>query len=90
MLAGWAASPELALWGWLAYLAINQATSLLITPRVMSRHMKLHPFVVLVSILAGGSLLGAAGAVLALPLAAATQSVVSEFAPRPEPARGHD
>ncbi len=90
VLAGWAASPELALWGWLAYLAINQATSLLITPRVMSRHMKLHPFVVLVSILAGGSLLGAAGAVLALPLAAATQSVVSEFAPRPEPARGHD
>jgi predicted PurR-regulated permease PerM len=87
VLAGWAASPELALWGWIAYVGINQATSLLITPRVMSRHMKLHPFVVLVSILAGGALLGAAGAVLALPLAAAMQSIVSEFTRRPEPAR---
>jgi predicted PurR-regulated permease PerM len=87
VLAGWAASPEQALYGWLAYLAVNQGVSLLVTPRVMSRHMKLHPFVVIVSILSGGALLGAAGAVLALPLAAAIQSVVSQFARRPEPAR---
>jgi predicted PurR-regulated permease PerM len=88
VLAGWAVSPDRALWGFLTYMAINQATSLLITPRVMSRHMKLHPFVVLVSILAGGSLLGAAGAVLALPIAAALQSIVSEFTRRPEASRG--
>jgi len=87
VLAGWAASPEQALWGWVAYLAVNQFISVLVTPRVMSRHMKLHPFVVIASILSGGALLGAAGAVLALPLAAAVQSVVSEFARRPEPAR---
>ena len=89
VLAGWAVSPHLALWGWLAYMLINQATGMLITPRVMSRHMKLHPFVVLVSILAGGSLLGPAGAVLALPLAAAAQSIVSEFTPRSEAQRSH-
>ena len=87
VLAGWASSPEQALYGWLAYLAVNQGVGLLVTPRVMSRHMKLHPFVVIVSILSGGALLGAAGAVLALPLAAATQSVVSQFARRPEPLR---
>ncbi|HTR98048.1 MAG TPA: AI-2E family transporter [Candidatus Acidoferrales bacterium] len=87
VLAGWAASPEQALWGWLAYLAVNQGVSLLVTPRVMGRHMKLHPFVVIVSILSGGALLGAAGAVLALPLAAAVQSVVSEFARRPDGSR---
>lgn len=90
VLAGWAASPEQALYGWLAYVVVNQFVSLLITPRVMSRHMKLHPFVVIVSILAGGALLGAAGAVLALPIAAATQSVVSEFARRPDPARAQE
>ncbi len=84
VLAGWAASPEQALWGWLAYVVVNQGVSLLVTPRVMGRHMKLHPFVVIVSILSGGALLGAAGAVLALPLAAAIQSVVSEFTPKPE------
>jgi predicted PurR-regulated permease PerM len=87
VLAGWAASPEQALWGWLAYVVINQGISLLVTPRVMGRHMKLHPFVVIVSILSGGTLLGAAGAVLALPIAAAVQSLVSEFAPRPDAAR---
>jgi predicted PurR-regulated permease PerM len=84
VLAGWSASPEQALWGWIAYVVVNQGVSLLVTPRVMSRHMRLHPFVVIVSILSGGALLGPAGAVLALPLAAAVQSVVSEFARRPE------
>jgi predicted PurR-regulated permease PerM len=85
VLAGWGARPELALYGWLAYLIVNQVVNVLVTPRVMGRHMKLHPFVVTVSILAGGALLGAAGAVLALPLAATIQSVVSEFAPRRVP-----
>jgi predicted PurR-regulated permease PerM len=84
VLAGWSASPQLALYGWLAYLAINQFVNLVVTPRVMSRQMRLHPFVVIVSILAGGTLLGAAGAVLALPLAAAVQSVVSQIARRPD------
>jgi predicted PurR-regulated permease PerM len=87
VLAGWTASPDQALWGWLAYVLVNQAIGLLVTPRVMSRHMKLHPFVVIVAILSGGAILGAAGAVLALPLAAAVQSVVSEFARRPEAPR---
>ncbi len=83
VLTAWGVSPGLALAGFIAYLVINQLVGLLITPRVMGRHMKMHPFVVTVSILAGGTLLGAAGAVLALPLAAATQSVVGEFAKRP-------
>lgn len=87
VLAGWAASPEQALWGWLSYVAVNQGVSLLVTPRLMGRHMKLHPFVIIVSILAGGTLLGPAGAMLALPLAAAIQSVVSEFARRSDGAR---
>jgi predicted PurR-regulated permease PerM len=84
VLAGWSAAPELALYGWLAYLAINQFVGLVVTPRVMSKQMRLHPFIVIVSILAGGTLLGAAGAVLALPLAAAAQSIVSQIARRPE------
>lgn len=87
-LAGWSVSPGMALAALGAYLVINQLVGFLITPRVMGKHMKLHPFVVTVSILAGGTLLGAAGAVLALPLAAAVQSVVSEFAKRPPGGRG--
>jgi len=87
VLAGWSASPRTALLGWLAYLVINQSVGLLVTPHVMSRHMRLHPFVVIVSILSGAALLGAAGAVLALPVAAAVQSIVSQLTRRPESAR---
>jgi predicted PurR-regulated permease PerM len=80
VLAGFSVSPLLALGGWLAYVIANQLVGLLVTPRVMGRHMKLHPFVVTVSILAGAALMGAPGAVLALPLAAALQSLVAELA----------
>lgn len=84
VLTGWGVSATHAALGFIAYVVINQLVGLFVTPRVMGRHMKLHPFIVIVSILAGGILLGAAGAILALPLAAAIQSVVSEFARRPE------
>jgi predicted PurR-regulated permease PerM len=40
----------------------------------------MHPFLVTVSVLAGASLLGAPGAMLALPGAAAIQAIVEEFA----------
>jgi predicted PurR-regulated permease PerM len=46
----------------------------------MSHHLKMHPFLVTVSVLAGASLLGAPGAMLALPGAAAIQAIVEEFA----------
>ena len=84
VLAGWSVAPATAAWAFVTYLALNQLVGTLVTPRVMGRHMRLHPFVVIVSILAGGALLGPAGAVLALPLAAALQSLISEFAPRRE------
>ncbi len=87
LLTGWSVSPGVALAGFIAYLVINQLVGLLITPRVMGRHLKMHPFIVTVSILGGATLLGAGGAILALPLAAAIQTVVSEFAKRPARAR---
>ena len=82
VLAGWSVAPATAAWAFLVYLALNQLVGVLVTPRVMGRHMRMHPFVVTVSILSGGALLGAAGAILALPLAAALQSLISEFAPK--------
>jgi predicted PurR-regulated permease PerM len=85
VLAGWSVSPATAAWAFLAYLTLNQLVGVLITPRVMGRHMRMHPFVVTVSVLSGGALLGPAGAILALPLAAALQSLISEFAPKRKP-----
>lgn len=64
-----------------SYVVSNGLIGLLVTPRVMGRHLKMHPFVVTVSVLAGGELLGPAGVLLALPMAAIAQSLVLAFTP---------
>ena len=87
-IAGFGMSPWHALLGIAVYALANNLIGLLVTPRVMGRHLKMHPFVVTVSILAGAELLGPAGALLALPAAAVIQSLVSEFGPRPGPRGG--
>jgi predicted PurR-regulated permease PerM len=53
-----------------AYLALNQVNNYLISPRLMSAQLSLHPLVVIFAVLAGTSLGGVLGAVLALPTAA--------------------
>ena len=53
-----------------AYLALNQLNNYVINPRLMSSRLELHPFIVILSVLAGSSLGGPLGAVLALPVAA--------------------
>lgn len=86
-LVGLGGGTGLAVLGVVAYLVINNGVGLLVAPHVMGRHLKMHPFVVTVSILAGASLLGPAGALLALPGAAVLQALVSAFAP-PAPETG--
>lgn len=54
----------------LAYLALNQVNNYIINPRLMSARLELHPFIVILAVLAGSSLGGFLGAVLALPSAA--------------------
>jgi predicted PurR-regulated permease PerM len=80
-LAGSSVSPLQALLGLAVYTGINWAIGTLVTPRVMGRYLRMHPFVVTVSVLAGAKLLGPAGALLALPVAAAIQAVIGELAP---------
>jgi predicted PurR-regulated permease PerM len=53
-----------------SYLVLNQVNNYLINPRLMSSRLELHPFIVILSVLAGSSLGGFLGAVLALPVAA--------------------
>jgi predicted PurR-regulated permease PerM len=53
-----------------SYIVLNQLNNYVITPRLMSERLELHPFVVILAVLAGGSLGGFVGAVLALPAAA--------------------
>jgi predicted PurR-regulated permease PerM len=60
------------------FIAYQQAENYLIVPRVMKKAVDLSPAAVIVSVLIGGSLAGFAGALLALPLAAAAKVVIRE------------
>jgi predicted PurR-regulated permease PerM len=53
-----------------AYDALNQVNNYVINPRLMSARLELHPFIVILAVLAGSALGGFLGAVLALPVAA--------------------
>lgn len=79
-LAGVTVDPWHAAAGVAVYTFINWAIGTFVAPRVMGRHLRMHPFVVTVSILAGTQVFGPAGALLGLPGAAMLQAVVGELA----------
>ena len=87
-LAGLSVSPLHALAGVAAYFAINWLIGTFVTPRVMGRYLKMHPFIVTVSVLAGTQIFGPAGALLALPGAAMLQAVIGELAAPAAPRTG--
>lgn len=75
-LVGLSMDPFHAVLGAAIYSTVDWATGTFITPRVMERFLKMHPFVVTVSVIVGGRLLGPAGALLALPGAAVLQALM--------------
>ncbi len=70
-------SPLTALWVLVLIIVYQQIENLFISPRVTSRTMAIHPAVSVGAVIAGGSLMGAIGAVLSLPVAAIVQSLIS-------------
>lgn len=79
-LIGFSVDAATAFTGMILYTGLNMINSYLVLPRVMGQHLKLHPFVIIVSVLAGGTLLGPVGVLLALPGAAVVQALIEEFA----------
>ena len=72
-------SPTKALLVALAYLLIQQVEGNFLVPKVMERVVGLHPFLVLASVLMGGALLGILGVLLAVPVAAVADALVTEL-----------
>ena len=72
-------SPTKALLVALAYLLIQQVEGNFLVPKVMERVVGLHPFLVLASVLMGGALLGILGVLLAVPVAAIADALVTEL-----------
>jgi predicted PurR-regulated permease PerM len=61
------------------FVVYQQVENYVIAPRVMKKSVDLSPAAVIISVLIGGSLAGFAGALLALPIAAAGKVVVKDL-----------
>jgi predicted PurR-regulated permease PerM len=79
VLAAWPRGWGVALAVLVALVLYQELESRVIVPRVYGNALRLPPSVVLVALLAGGTLLGIVGALLALPLAAAVRMIVEEL-----------
>jgi predicted PurR-regulated permease PerM len=65
---------------WAIYaIAYQQFENNVIQPQVQRRTVKLHPFLVLVAVLFGATLLGLLGALVAIPIAASIQILVRDW-----------
>jgi predicted PurR-regulated permease PerM len=79
LLLGFAGNPIDALWVALAYLAIQQVESNLLTPIVMHKTASLHPAVVMVAVTVFGAAFGILGALLAVPATVVGGVLVEEL-----------
>jgi predicted PurR-regulated permease PerM len=75
-------SPVKALVVAIFIVVYQQLENYLFAPRITARTMQLHPALAFGSALAGGAVLGAVGAVLALPAAAMAQAILSNVGRR--------
>jgi predicted PurR-regulated permease PerM len=62
----------------------QQVENFVLAPRISGRALNVHPVVAFLGVLAGSSLLGVAGAVIALPVIATASAVVSTYLRRHE------
>lgn len=70
-------TPIKAVWVVVAMVAYQQLENYLIAPRITRKTMSIHPAVSIGAVIAGASLLGGVGAILALPLTAIIQALIS-------------
>jgi predicted PurR-regulated permease PerM len=78
ILAGLSVSPRTALFVALFWIAQQQIENHLLVPKVMEKQVGVSPVIVIVALLIGGSVLGIAGALLAVPTAAIIQVIIQE------------
>jgi predicted PurR-regulated permease PerM len=65
---------------WVIYsIVYQQVENTLIQPQIQKRAVNVHPFIVLVAVLFGSTLLGVLGALVAIPVAASVQIAIREW-----------
>jgi predicted PurR-regulated permease PerM len=60
-------------------IVYQQLENNLIQPQIQKRTVKVHPFITIVAVLFGGTLLGVLGAIVAIPVAASIQILFREY-----------
>jgi predicted PurR-regulated permease PerM len=75
--------PDKVIWVIVATLVIQQIESSLLVPRIMRQAVGVNPFVTLLALFAFSSLLGIAGALMAIPMAAIIQILLNRFVFQP-------
>ena len=75
-------NPINALWVVAVILGYQQIENYLLQPRITAQTLNMHPAIAFGGVLAGSSLLGATGAVLALPFIATAQAVMDTYVDR--------
>ncbi|MBE2224856.1 MAG: AI-2E family transporter, partial [Anaerolineae bacterium] len=76
--------PDKLIWVIVATVVIQQLENSILVPRVMRKAVGVNPFVTLLALFAFGSLLGVAGALMAIPIAAIAQLLLNRFVFDPE------
>jgi predicted PurR-regulated permease PerM len=79
IILGFTVSPVTGVLSAIFCLVWSQLENNYITPRIMGQAVEMHALVILGSLLIGGELLGFAGALLAVPVAATLAVIVDEF-----------
>ena len=74
ILLGATISPSLALKVLIFYAVVQQIDGHLIMPQVMGKVISIHPVVIVIALLIGGTLFGVAGMILTVPLVAVLQT----------------
>jgi predicted PurR-regulated permease PerM len=84
LLVAFVSSPIDALFVAIFAVAYQQLENYVLAPRIQSKTMDVHPAIAFLSVVIGGSLLGAVGALLALPATAVVQALLSTYVRRHE------
>ncbi len=79
LLAALSTDPDKVIWVLIATGLIQMMENIWLVPRVMKSSMGVNPIIILLSLVAFGSVFGFAGALLALPLAAIIQLIVDRI-----------
>ena len=88
LLAALSTDPDKVIWVLIATGLIQMMENVLLVPRVMKNSMGVNPIIILLSLVAFGSVFGFAGALLALPLAAIIQLILDRILNPPESSDG--